>query len=125
MALSGIERPRSGMTPEVWENVTELFHEASELPVDERSAFLDEHCSHDAELRREVESLLAAESEAGDFINKPIVPVVPLVPERNGASPRSLVGGDLGHYRIEKSIGAGGMGDVYLATDTTLNRKVA
>jgi eukaryotic-like serine/threonine-protein kinase len=113
------------MTPEVWEKVTELFHEASELPAEERSAFLDEHCSEDAGLRREVESLLAAESEAGDFINEPIVPVVPLVPERDGASPRSLVGGDLGHYRIEKSIGAGGMGDVYLATDTTLNRKVA
>ena len=113
------------MTPEVWEKVTELFHEASELPREEQSEFLDKHCSGDDALRREVESLLAAGSEAGDFISKPIVPVVPLVPERADASPRSLVGGDLGHYRIQKSIGAGGMGDVYLATDLSLNRNVA
>jgi eukaryotic-like serine/threonine-protein kinase len=111
------------MTPERWEKVSELFHAAAELHPAERDQFLTVACGGDRELRTEVESLLAAESQAGDFIANPIFPES--VSAQDETEPWSYIGGELGHYRIERSIGSGGMGDVYLATDTRLNRRVA
>lgn len=111
------------MTPEQWEKVTELFESASGLPLDKRAAFLDEHCRDDAELRREIESLLAAETEVGDFIETPIVGDIFSTDQPH---PESFAAGEmLLHYRIESAIGSGGMGEVYCATDTKLNRQVA
>lgn len=111
------------MTPETWEKIGEIFSAAAELDPAERRAFLDEACGPDQVIREEVESLLAANSLAGNFISEPAIKVADLsgiLPE-----PQTLSGSDLGHYRIEKSIGKGGMGEVYLATDTRLNRRVA
>jgi serine/threonine protein kinase len=111
------------MTPEKWDKVSELFHSASELPAEERAAFLDAACDGDSTLRAEIESLLAAGTEAGDFISKPIAGnFIPEFAEHlKSLSPGSI----LGHYRIERAIGSGGMGEVYLAADTKLNRLVA
>lgn len=111
------------MTSEEWAKVSELFHAASDLGPRERQEFLDRECGANSSLRGEVESLLAAESEAGDFIREPIVDAYPEFRREEHAP--TLTGGELGHYSIERCIGSGGMGDVYLATDTRLNRKVA
>ncbi|MDM7921800.1 MAG: protein kinase [Pyrinomonadaceae bacterium] len=109
------------MTPERWEKISEVFHAAAELHPAERDQYLTVACGQDQELRNEVETLLAAESSAQDFIEQPIMPEMPAADDE----PWSLIAGELGHYKIERSIGSGGMGDVYLATDTRLNRKVA
>ena len=108
------------MTPEQWEKISEIFHSAAALESDERSRFLEQACKGDQSLRREVESLIAAADAAPDFISQPAINVA-FSPEE---AP-SLSGAFIGHYRIEKSIGSGGMGEVYLATDALLNRKVA
>lgn len=110
------------MTPEQWEKITELFQAAADLPEAECRALLDEKCSDDPIVRREVESLLAAGSEAGDFIEEPIVGNIDL--EETDALLFSS-GYMLGRYRIDRLIGTGGMGEVYLALDTTLKRPVA
>lgn len=111
------------MTPERWVQISEIFHEAAEVPPERLDYFLSARCGEDTELIREVRSLLAAEAAASDFIEKPIVPEMPIRTTDDG--PWSFIGGELGHYRIERSIGSGGMGDVYLARDTRLNRYVA
>ncbi len=110
------------MTPEKWEKVGRIFHSAAVLDGEERTAFLRTVCSGDDELLREVESLISADNCAEEFIAEPAVNVAELEPPDE---PESLAGALLGHYRIETSIGRGGMGEVYLATDTRLNRKVA
>ncbi len=110
------------MTQPDWEKVSEIFAEAVELPPDERTAFLDIHCGEDVKLRSEVESLLAADQQKGDFIAQPIVGDI----AAGYRHPESFKAGEiLVHYRIEGPIGFGGMGEVYRATDTKLNRQVA
>jgi eukaryotic-like serine/threonine-protein kinase len=109
------------MTPSQWEKVTGIFHLAVELEGDERQALLDRECNGEVEIRHEVESLLAAHAEAEDFIEKPAANITDL----SSDNIPSLAGMTFGGYTIEKSIGRGGMGEVYLATDPRLGRKVA
>ncbi|MDQ3258612.1 MAG: serine/threonine-protein kinase, partial [Acidobacteriota bacterium] len=109
------------MTPERWRRVDELFHSALKREGAERAAFLAE--AGDEALRREVESLLAFESRAERFIESPALEVAAemLAEEQTSA----MVGRSITHYRILSLLGAGGMGEVYLAEDTKLGRKVA
>jgi len=111
------------MKPERWQQLDQLFHSALEQAPDQRAAFLDKVCAGDESLRRQVEALLGAHEKAGSFIQKPALEVE----ARSLAyvQPDSVVGQTLGHYKIITSIGAGGMGEVYLAQDIQLGRKVA
>jgi serine/threonine protein kinase len=111
------------MTPERWEQITRLYHSAAELAEGDRSRFLEQYCAGDEDLKREVESLLRADSDAGNFITEPIFDGLAQILDQSG--PESLIGKMLGHYRIEARIGSGGMGDVYRAVDTRLDRVVA
>jgi serine/threonine protein kinase/WD40 repeat protein len=112
------------MTPERWEQITEIYHSALELGISERRAFLDKACAGDDALRREVESLLEADSEAGDFIAQPAFHDAASMLTVQADAPLQP-GQNLGHYRIISRLGAGGMGEVYLARDLRLNRDTA
>ncbi|MFL6228385.1 MAG: protein kinase domain-containing protein [Pyrinomonadaceae bacterium] len=111
------------MTPERWRQIEELFQSALSRPADERASFLRAACAGDEPLRLEVEALLKSHDDAGSFINAPALTVAAehLADERAHA----LAGRAVGHYKILELIGAGGMGEVYLAEDINLGRKAA
>lgn len=101
-----------------WDRAQELFDQASALPKAEQQAFLDNNCP-DPELRQTVLDLLAeADSQPSDLLSQIVTPE-PINIDRTGQL--------IGAYRIEKEIGRGGMGEVYLATriDNEFEHRVA
>jgi serine/threonine protein kinase/dipeptidyl aminopeptidase/acylaminoacyl peptidase len=111
------------MKVERWQKIKELYESALEYAPEKRASFLDENCNGDAELRREVESLLSFSEASTSFMERPAVAEVADVILNQ--KEKFAAGEKLGHYKIIKPIGAGGMGKVYLAQDTRLGRKIA
>lgn len=100
------------MNGEQWKKIELLFHRAVELPVAERSRFLDCSCADDAELRRHLELLIAqAEKKADSFQQEFDAAVSGLLLDKND---RLMPSQKIGHYEIFSLLGAGGMGEVYI-----------
>ena len=110
------------MRPERWREIESLYHEARSLEGDERAAFLERSCAGDEPLRRELESLLSFEHRAENFIEQPAFEVAATMLREQS---ESHIGRTVGPYEVLSLIGAGGMGEVYLARDTRLGRKIA
>jgi len=121
-ARVAIPRAESSMTPHEWELVGEIYHAACDVQPEKLSEFLDVACEGDGALRREVESLLSARGQAENFISDPIAGnLAKDLLHSNSPSENDMIG----HYRVISKIGSGGMGEVFHAVDTKLDRNVA
>ena len=103
-----------------WLRLKEVFAGARALPRERRPAYLAEACGDNEALRQEVESLLSSNEHAKSFLETPAAAQV-----QDAFAAINLEGQRIGSYQIEARIGAGGMGEVYRARDTKLNRHVA
>src|SRR5438093_3772161 len=111
------------MTPAQLQTIEEIFYAALDQEPDQVARFLDSACGGDELLRGKVEALLASRQRAASFIETSAVGLATRIIQNGQAD--LLVGRTIGHYKILKRIGTGGMGEVYLATDVTAGRKAA
>src|SRR5690348_572914 len=111
--------PAVALTPEFEQRVEVLFQSALKLDPVERIAFLNSACTGNASLRREIESRLAA------FAVSPDVGESQSLHQSQNPNPSITIGELISHYKTMSFLGRGGMGEVFLAQDTRLGRKVA
>lgn len=131
MALSTTLRDDGQLNPERWQQISRIFKSAISLDPEARNAYVAGQCGTDDSLRAEVEKLIASHQQASkeDFIGglaaEAAAPLL-IIEDEVGPPQRTLSNGQqFGSYVILDALGAGGMGEVYLATDTRLERTIA
>ncbi len=111
------------MNTEELKKIEEIYHAALEVPADERESFVAERCGDDKDMCREVESLLSFKKTSDDLLeNSPDSFAAEMFADQDAAE---IIGRKIRHYKIIELLGKGGMGEVYLAEDSKLRRKVA
>jgi serine/threonine protein kinase len=111
------------MNPQRWQIINDIFQAAVELPDTQREAYLRERCDGDEELRAEVESLLHCDQQADTFIAEPAMKAAAAMLADD--LPKLHIEQSVDHYQVIRQLGKGGMGEIYLAQDRKLERKVA
>src|SRR6185369_8850016 len=111
------------ITHDSWQRIKEIFQSAQELTSEERSDFLDRACGDDKSLREEVEALLSADATNEDFLSAPAYEFAASIIA--GDETEFSAGQKIGPYTILCPLGSGGMGQIYLAEDAKLKRKIA
>src|SRR3954451_4727261 len=111
------------MQAERWRRIDEIFQSALELDEDSRTAFLNQTCSADADLREEVERLLRHHNDADSFLECSAMEVARGTGQTHSSFPAE--GEIVSHYRVGAKLGSGGMGVVYEGQDLKLGRRVA
>ena len=111
------------ITHDSWQRIKEIFQSAQELTPEERSDFLDRACGDDKSLREEVEALLSADATNEDFLSAPAYEFAASIIA--GDETEFSAGQKIGPYTILCPLGFGGMGQIYLAEDAKLRRKIA
>jgi serine/threonine protein kinase/Tol biopolymer transport system component len=109
------------ITHDNWQRIKEIFDSAQKLSAAERPDFLDRACGDDTSLREEVEALLTADASNEDFLNSPAYHFAAEILVETEFS----AGQEIGRYTVLCPLGFGGMGQIYLAEDAKLKRKIA
>jgi predicted ATPase/predicted Ser/Thr protein kinase len=113
------------VNPERWRQIEKIFQDVFEQESHERGRLLDVLCASDPSLREEVETLIKSHKDAGSFLATQSTRLPSVSASSDTEDQRVAPGTQLGPYFIESLLGAGGMGQVFLATDSRLARQVA
>src|SRR6266550_3757918 len=106
-----------------WHELNQLFEAAIALEPPQRTDFIAASCSGDPVLREEISALLRSDADGWSFLEEPALQLA--APFISDDQPQLVAGQQIGDYTIVELIGRGGMGEVYLANDRVLNRRVA
>ena len=113
------------MNPERWERIQSLFHDAADLPEQNRQTYLERECTDDPTLIDEVSAMLDADARDSSLLDRGLAHAAHSVLDDDSASAHPLPSEKFGAYEIVGRLGEGGMGVVYLAERADLNSQAA